>query len=83
MHPVKKKGAWEKERKEVLLGGGGEEQSRIKEQKKRESLELWILYARGANWGGRGGARGDDYMGMAQTAGSPRGNNYILRVSAL
>lgn len=52
------------------------ERSRIKERKKRESLELWILYVRGASQGVGG------YTGMARTAGSPRGNNYILRVSA-
>lgn len=51
------------------------ERSQIKERKKRESLELWILYARGAS-------RGGGYTGMVPTAGSPKGNNYILRVSA-
>lgn len=67
-------------RKEGSLRGKEREQSRIKERKKRESLELWILYARGANREVEVG--GGDYMGMARTAESPRGNNYILRMSA-
>lgn len=62
----------EEERKEVRAEG---KRSRIKERKKRESLELWFLYARGAS-------QGVATRGWRGTTGSPRGNNYILRVSA-
>lgn len=54
LHPAAR---LEKERKAVRSRGGGGS-SRIKERKKRESLELWILYARGANRGWLHGGEG-------------------------
>lgn len=50
MHPAGKK-----KRKEVRAA---RVRSRIKERKKRESLELWFLYARGASQGVAGSRLG-------------------------
>lgn len=75
LHPAAR---LEKERK-CSRAQRGRGSSWIKERKKRESFELWILYARGANRGWLHGGEGtEDWLRESE-----KSNNYTLRVSAL